>query len=92
MVKSDTVFANVHIGTGLNCEKDSIPTVKIGVFRMYLGSIKDAENLTSVPETKFDLPSSNNTDKDSAADEITETAFNNCNILGFFEILHMCYV
>jgi len=76
MVKSDTVFANVHIGTGLNCDKDSIPTVKIGVFRMYL----DAENLTSVPETKFDLPSSNNTDKDTA-DEITETAFHNCNKL-----------
>jgi len=80
MVKSDTVFANVHIGTGLNCDKDSIPTVKIGVFRMYLGSKKDAENLTSVPETKFDLPSSNNTDKDTA-DEITETAFHNCNKL-----------
>ena len=77
MVKSDTVFANVHIGTGLNCDKDSIPTVKIGVFRMYLGSKKDAENLTSVPETKFD---SNNTDKDTA-DEITETAFHNCNKL-----------
>jgi len=76
MVKSDTVFANVHIGTGLNCDKDSIPTVKIGVFRMYL----DAENLTSVPETKFDLPSSNNTDKDTA-DEITETAFHNYNKL-----------
>ena len=47
---------------------------------MYLGSKKDAENLTSVPETKFDLPSSNNTDKDTA-DEITETAFHNCNKL-----------
>ena len=80
MVKSDTVFANVHIGTGLNCDKNSIPTVKIGVFRMYLGSIKGAENLTSVPETKFDLPSSNNTDKDTA-DEITETAFHNYNKL-----------
>ena len=80
MVKSDTVFANVHIGTGLNCLKNSIPTVKIGIFRMYLGSIKDAENLTSVPETKFDLPSSNNTDKDTA-DEITETAFHNFNKL-----------
>ena len=80
MVKSDTVFANVHIGADLNCDKDSIPTVKIGVFRMYLGSKKDAENLTSVPETKFDLSSSNNTDKDTA-DEITETAFHNCNKL-----------
>ena len=80
MVKSDTVFANVHIGTGLNCDKDSIPTVKIGVFRMYLGSIKDAENLTSVPETKFYLPSSNNTDKDTAG-EIMETTFKNCNKL-----------
>ena len=68
------------IGTGLNCEKGSILTVKIGVFRMYLGSIKDAENLTYVPETKFDLPSSNNTDKDTA-DEITETAFHNFNKL-----------
>ena len=82
MVKSDTVFANVHIGTGLNYHKDSIPTVKIGFFRMYIGSIKDAENLTSVPETKFDLPSSNNTDKDTA-DEITETAFHNCNKLQY---------
>ena len=80
MVKSDTVFANVHIGTGLNCDKDSIPTVKIVVFRMYLGSKKDAENLTSVPGTKFDLLSSNNTDKDTAY-EITETAFHNCNKL-----------
>ena len=80
MVKSDTVFANVHIGTGLNCEKDSIPTVKIGIFSMKLGSKKDAENLTSVPETKFYLLSSNNTDKDTA-DEITETAFHNCNKL-----------
>ena len=53
MVKGDTVFANVHIGTGLNCDKDPIPTVKIGVFRMYLGSKKDAENLTSVPEKKL---------------------------------------
>ena len=72
------MFANVHIGTGLNCDKDRIPTVKIGVFRMYL----DAENLTSaaVPETKFKLPSSNNTNKDTA-DEITETAFHNCNKL-----------
>jgi hypothetical protein len=47
---------------------------------MYLGSIKDAENLSSVPETKFDLFSSNNTDKDTA-DEITETAFYNFNKL-----------
>ena len=53
MVKSDTVFANVHIGTGLNCDRDPIPTVKIGVFRMYLGSKKDAENMTSVPDTNF---------------------------------------
>ena len=80
MVKSDTVFANVHIGTGLNCDKDPIPTAKIGVFGMYLGSKKDAENLTSVPESIFDLPSSNNTDKNTA-DEITETAFHNCNKL-----------
>ena len=75
------MFANVRIGTGLNCDKDPIPTVKIGAFRMYLGSKKDAENLiTSVPETKCYLPSSNNTDKDTA-DEITETAFHNCNKL-----------
>ena len=74
------MFTNVKIGTDLKCDKELIPTAKIGIFRLYLGSIKDAENLTSIPETKFDLPSSNNTDKDTA-DEITETAFHNCNKL-----------
>ena len=72
------MFANVNIGTDLNCDKELIPTAKIGL--KYLGSKKDAENMTSVPETKFYLPSSNNTDKDTA-DEITETAFHNCNKL-----------
>ena len=47
---------------------------------MYLGSKKDAENLTSEPETQFYLPSSNNTDKNTA-DEITETEFHNWNKL-----------
>ena len=47
---------------------------------MYLGSKKDAENLIYVPETKCYLPSSNNTDKDTA-DEIMETAFHNFNKL-----------
>ena len=47
------MFANVKIGTDLNCDKERIPTAKIGVFRMYLGSKKDAENMTSVPDTIF---------------------------------------
>ena len=51
------VFANVKIGTDVNCDKEHIPTAKIDVFRTYLGFKKDAENMTSEPETNVYLPS-----------------------------------